>query len=409
MRLLVVTQYFWPENFRVNDLVREMVARGHFVTVLTGYPNYPDGQIFANFKSAPQQFDQYMGAEIVRVPIMPRGKQALSLLLNYFSFMLTGTLFGAWKLRGKKFDRIFVFEPSPITVGIPAVFLRRLKRAPLAFWVLDLWPESLRAVGVVKSDGLLRIVGRLVSFIYKRCDIILVQSRSFVQNVTRYCSDIEKIHYFPSWADDGADSAAIAPAPEMAAFSSSFKLVFAGNIGEAQDFPAILDAATILKDRIDIQWIFVGDGRMKAWAVDQVTQRNLSGSMHFLGRFGLERMPAFFAAADALLVTLKQSEVFAMTIPGKVQSYLAAGRPLLGMLDGEGATVITKSNAGFVCDSGNAQELAKHVLRMVAASSVRREEMGRAGRSYYLKHFERTALMNELEQLLSNLRFKDAQ
>lgn len=406
MRLLVVTQYFWPENFRVNDLVREMVNRGHSVTVLTGHPNYPDGQIFADFKSAPAQFDRYMGAEIVRVPLVPRGKRAFTLLLNYLSFMILGTVLGAWKLRGKKFDRIFVFEPSPITVGVPAIFLRWLKQAPLAFWVLDLWPESLKAVGVVKSGILLNAVGYLVSFIYQRCDAILVQSRSFVKNVTRYCRDVEKIHYFPSWAEDGFEGASGGSAAELEQFSSSFKLVFAGNIGEAQDFPAILEAATILKDHTEVQWILIGDGRTRVWVSDQVAQRGLSKSVHLLGRFGLERMPAFFAGADALLVTLKRSEVFAMTIPGKVQSYLAAGRPILGMLDGEGAAVIMEAQAGFVCQSGDARKLAQQVLRMATASAPQRNEMGDAGRRYYLRHFERTALMNELEQLLSRLQLK---
>jgi len=406
MRLLVVTQYFWPENFRINDLVHEMANRGHSVTVLTGYPNYPDGQVFSDFKSAPGRFSSYMGAEIVRVPLVPRGKRALSLLFNYISFMLLGTMLGAWKLRGKKFDKIFVFEPSPITVGIPAIFLRWIKKAPLAFWVLDLWPESLRAVGVVKSERLLNAVGYLVSFIYRRCDAILVQSRSFVKNVTRYCSNVEKIHYFPSWAEDGFEGASISSGSELNPFFSSFKLVFAGNIGEAQDFPAILEAATILKDRPEIQWILIGDGRARVWVSDQVAQRGLSKSVHLLGRFDLERMPAFFADADALLVTLKRSDVFSMTIPGKVQSYLAAGRPILGMLDGEGAEVILEAKAGFVCQSGNARGLADNVLRMASTSVVQRDEMGAAGRRHYLKNFERTALMNELEQLLFNLRLE---
>ena len=188
MRLLIVSQYFWPENFRVNDLVAELVARGHDVTVLTGLPNYPTGKVFPEFKSARARFMEFEGAKVVRVPLWPRGRGRLSLVVNYASFAMSASVLGSWRLRGLKFDAIFAYEPSPVTVGIPAAVLRALKRAPVAFWVLDLWPETLQALGILRSSWGLSLVGRLVSFVYGRCDLILAQSRSFIPEIARYCA-----------------------------------------------------------------------------------------------------------------------------------------------------------------------------------------------------------------------------
>ncbi len=401
MKLLVVSQYFWPENFRVNDLVAELVARGHEVTVLTGYPNYPDGVVFEDFRAHPAKYAHYAGAEIVRVPLVPRGKGSLRLALNYASFVVSASLAGLVKLRGRKFDRIFVFEPSPITVGLPAIVMKWAKKAPITFWVLDLWPETLRAVGMVRSERILGMVGRLVSFIYRRCDVILAQSRSFIDNIRKYCRPDQRVEYFPSWAEDMFADASAAPAAELQPYMACFRIVFAGNIGEAQDFPAILDAAEICKDRQDIQWLLVGDGRMAAWVAEEIRRRDLQRTVTMLGRFPLERMPSFYAGADAMLVTLKRNEVFAMTIPGKVQSYLAAGRPILGMLDGEGAAVIADAGAGLTCAAGDGPALASLACQLADAAPAQRHAMSAAAQTCYRKQFERRALMNRIEQILA--------
>jgi len=404
VKILVVSQYFWPENFRVNDLVAELVKRGHEVSVLTGYPNYPDGVVFEDFKKNSSNYSKFAGADITRVPLMPRGQGGVRLALNYASFVASASLFGLFKLRGRQFDCIFVFEPSPITVGIPAIVMRWAKKAPIVFWVLDLWPESLRAVGIVKSERILRLVGAMVSFIYRRCDVILAQSRSFIVNIKKYCDPGQRVEFFPSWAEDLFGKATTVSASELASFSGRFKILFAGNIGEAQDFPAILDAAEHLKARDDIQWILVGDGRMAGWVADEIKRRDLARTVTMLGRFPLERMPSFYAGADALLVTLKKNDVFAMTIPGKVQSYLAAGKPLLGMLDGEGAAVILDANAGLVCASGRGEDLARIAHQLADAAPQTQRSMGQAGQAYYRKQFERETLMTRIEEILLNSR-----
>ena len=405
MRLLVVTQYFWPENFRINDLVAELVRRGHDVTVLTGLPNYPEGAVFPQFKDNPEAFSRYEGAEVIRVPMLPRGKGGLRLMLNYFSFAASASLLGIWKLRGRRFDAVFAYEPSPITVGLPAAALRAVKRAPMAFWVLDLWPETLQAIGVVRSPAILRAVGKLVSFIYKRCDLILAQSNSFIPQIRKYAGADSRVEYFPSWAESLFDSAATAPAEEVPHAPDSFNVMFAGNIGDAQDFPAILGAAERLKEYLHIRWLIVGDGRMANWVTDEIERRGLQHNVLMLGRHPVERMPAFFRHAQALLVSLKDEPIFAMTIPGKLQSYLVAGVPIMAMLNGEGAEVVSQGGAGITCASGDQEALANSILALSRMTEEERALMGHNARALSLREFDRDTLIGRLESWLKTMSY----
>ena len=400
MKILIVSQYFWPENFRINDLTQELVQRGHSVTVLTGIPNYPAGTVFEEYRKTPKAFEYYSGARVLRVPMFARGNGAMRLFLNYLSFVLGASLCGPWRLRGQQVDVIFVFEPSPVTVGLPAILLGRIKRAPVVFWTLDLWPETLAAMGAVRSPMILGWAGHLVRFIYERCTLVLGQSRGFLPKIAKYCSNANKIRYFPGWAEEVFNKAVLVPAPEVPLQKSVFNILFAGNIGEAQDLPAVLDAAESLRHNNAIRWLIVGDGRRSVWLHEEVTRRGLQSNVLLLGRFPVERMPSFYAHADALLVSLKKDPVFSLTIPGKVQSYLMAGVPILGMLDGEGAQVITGSNAGLVCAAGNSEGLASAVLEMFAMSVDQRKQLGVNGRDYAQKEFGRGLLMDQLEALL---------
>ncbi len=404
MRLLVVTQYFWPEDFRVNELVAELGRRGHEVVVLTGRPNYPEGRVFPEYAMQPGRFASYHAARVVRVPMVARGRGTPRLLVNYASFAFSATLFGICRFRRDRFDAILVNQLSPITVGIPAIALRRLKGWPIAFWVLDQWPESLSAVGMVTSPSLLRLVGRLVSFIYARCDLILSPAKSMIGQIAKYHVAVSRIRYLPNWVEStytASDSATAAP--EVAVRPGSFNVMFAGNIGASQDFPAILDAAAILAEHRSIRWLIVGDGRMAEWVRAEVQRRGLQDAVVMLGRHSVERMPSFYTHADALLVALKPEPVFAQTLPGKVQSYLAAGVPILAMLDGEGAAVIAESGAGLACRAGDARGLADAVLRLAAMSAEERRVMGDRGRAFSLVEFDRDRLIGRLESWLCEL------
>lgn len=400
MRILIVSQYFWPENFRINDLAQELVQRGHSVTVLTGIPNYPAGSVFDAYRQSPKAFGHYGGATVCRVPMLARGHGAVRLFLNYLSFVVGASIWGPWRLKDRPADVIFVFEPSPVTVGLPAVLFGRIKRAPVVFWALDLWPETLAAIGVVRSPRVLGWIGHLVKFIYERCTLVLGQSSGFLGSIAKYCSDMEKIRYFPSWAEEVFSQPNLVPAREVPVREGVYNVLFAGNIGEAQDLPAVLAAAESLRHNASIRWLIVGDGRKSDWLRGEVERRGLLDSFLLLGRFPVERMPSFYAHADALLVSLKKDPVFSMTIPGKVQSYLMAGVPLVGMLDGEGAKVITEAKAGLVCAAGDAGGLAAAVLKMAAMSVDQRRQLGLNGRAFAQKEFGRGLLMDRLEALL---------
>lgn len=412
LRVLLVTQYFWPENMRINDLVHYFSEQGHQVTVLTGVPNYPEGEIFEEYRNRPEDFKSYCGAEVVRVPLVPRGKNKLGLALNYLSFFITASTLGAYKLRGRKFDAVFMNAVSPVMAAIPAVVIGRLKQAPVFVWVLDLWPESLSFVGIVKNPKLIALVGRMVSWIYNRTDYLLVQSHAFLEDVKKYCTQPmpkERLVYFPSWAEDDFSSPAPTSSSLIQQDPNFFTVVYAGNLGETQGFPSILDAIESLRVDTAVRWVIVGDGRMGEWIANEVALRGLD-NVHLLGRHPLEEMPGLYAQADALLVSLKTNDIIAKTIPGKVQTYLASGRPLIGAVDGEAARVINESGAGLACRSGDAHALAKIVRTLASSTAAQRQEMGKAGRRYYEEHFSRGKLMATLEALIhkATLRKYDA-
>jgi colanic acid biosynthesis glycosyl transferase WcaI len=397
MRVLVISQYFWPESFKINDLVGELVRRGHHVTILTGLPNYPSGEVFPEFVTYPDRYARYEGAEVIRVPIMPRGNGGFCLLLNYLTFAASASFVGPWELRGRQFDVIFAYEPSPITVGLPAVVLRYFKRAPMIFWVQDLWPETLKAVGVTNSKAVLWAVGKLVAFIYKRCDLILAQSKSFIPQISRYAPQTVRVLYFPNWSDAVGVSTSL---EEVPAKPGSFNVMFAGNIGDAQDFPAILAAAERLKLHPEVRWLIAGDGRLANWVADEVKRRQLQEHVLMLGRFPSERMSSVFKHADALLVSLKDEPIFGMTIPSKLQTYLATGIPIIAMLNGEGAEVVRDADAGLTCDAGDSIGLAQAVIALASMSVEQRQQLGRNGRVYAQREFGRTQLVDKLEGFL---------
>ena len=397
MRILIVTQYFWPENFRINDLAYSLHERGHDVTVLTGQPNYPAGRYFPGHGWTGPWHEVHNGVNVLRCPLLPRGRSnRLRLALNYLSFAVNTCLLAPLRCRGR-YDAIFVYAPSPITVTLPALLLRALARGPVLLWVLDLWPESITAAAGVRSATILSAVSRLVRFIYRRCDRVLVQSLAFNHSVARLGADPAKIHFFPSWAENLFACAPPSSGVPLPALPTGFRVMFAGNIGASQDFPAILRAAEQLKAHTDIHWIVVGDGRMADWVKSEIAARGLDGQVHLLGSFPVEAMPSFYAQADCLLVTLKREPIFALTIPGKVQSYLASGRPVVAMLDGEGARIVTEAGAGKAGPAEDHQLLADNIMSLYRASAAEREQMGRSARAYYEAHFDRELLITALE------------
>lgn len=401
MRILLITQYFYPENFRINDVVAGLRKRGHAITVLTGLPNYPEGHVHEGYGWFRRTREILDGVEIVRVPLIARGRGGgLRLALNYLSYAFFATVIGLPRCRGR-YDVILVYQMSPITMGIPAIVFRWWRGLHVVFWVQDLWPESLRAAKAVRSPRVLRLINKLVRFIYERCDAILVQSRGFIPAIQAMGVPLERMAYLPNSAEDcyrPVDPAECAG--ELAELPAGFRAVYAGNIGAAQDFPTLLAAAERTRHIPDLHWVIFGDGRMRSWVEGQVRARGLSATVHLLGTRPVTLMPRYFALADLLLVTLRRDPIFALTIPSKVQSYLACGRPIVAALDGEGARVVSESGAGIAGPAEDVDALSEAVIRMYRASPAERDQMGRSARRYFEANFERLALLIRLEQLL---------
>ena len=405
MRVLVVTQYFWPEHFRINDLVLALQERGHEVTVLTGRPNYPSGEIHPDFLADPLRFSSFHGIPVHRVPNAPRHSGSLRLAWNYVSFVLQGLRHGPRQVGAWQPDVIFVFQTSPITSCLPALWLGWRKRTPVVLWTLDLWPDSLAAVGVVRNRLLLRMFGALVRFIYRRCALVLGQSRAFAPHVAHYGGGTVRFGYLPQWVEPrpASERPDLDVAPELAAPPGTFTIVFTGNLGEAQDLETVLDAAALLRHRSDIRWVLVGTGRAEPALRERIAREGLAAYVSMPGVFPPARIPSFYRGADALLVSLRAAPAFSVTVPGKVQSYLAAGRPILAMLDGEAARVIGESGAGYCVPAGNAAALAASAEALAALPVDTRDAMGRRGAAYAAEHFGRERVIDRLEGWLHDV------
>ena len=408
MRILIITQYFWPENFRINDLAKGLKEDGNDVTVLTGIPNYPGGRFFPGYGLFRNLRQDYSGAKVLRIPVIPRGKGGiLRLLLSYFSFTISAIFLSVFLCRGK-FDIIF-FSLSPVAEGLPAVLLKKLKGAFLIFWVVDLWPDSLTATNAVHSPFILRWVDKLVRLIYKQCDSVLVSSEGFISSISAKGVDSGKIVFFPNWAEDIYRPVKLKDAKLPLALEElpqGFKLMFAGNIGAAQDFQTILTSFEMLKNHKDIHLLVLGKGRMYGWVKEQVKARNLARQVHLLGAYPSETMPDFFSVADAMLVTLRKASIFSMTIPSKLQSYLACGKPIIGALGAEGSRLIGASKSGIACPSGEPEALSRSILEMYQVTPLEREEMGRNAREYYEKNFDREMSIDNFNSLIKTFKFK---
>lgn len=399
MRLLIVSQYYWPESFRINDIAVALGASEIEVVVLTGKPNYPTGNIFPGYRASGSQREVHSGIPIYRVPLSPRGRGGWRLVLNYFSFVFCGALIGPWLLRKKDFDIVLVFAPSPILQAIPAIVLGLIKSCPVVLWVQDLWPDSLSATGNVKHPLLLKGVELVVKWIYRRVDLLLVQSPKFIPKVRKLSGSTPVAYYPNSFIEDS--EASRGEAMVCPGFDCRFPVLFAGNFGRAQAVEVVLEAATILSHVGGIRFVMLGDGERREWMMQQCADRKLD-NLVCPGRYPVEMMPNFMEQAGALLVTLADTEVFSLTIPSKIQAYLAAGRPIIACLNGAGAEIVEDAGAGVTVPSEDARGLAQAVLKLYEMGEAEREAMGACGRQYYESHFSHQKLMVELKRHLED-------
>ena len=400
MNILVVTQYFYPENFKINDLVEAFVCRGHRVTVLTSKPNYPKGEFYEGYKFSGIVKEKYNGADIIRVPQFRRKKAgSVRLILNYLSFALFASLY---VLQHRiNCDVTLCYEVSPITQMYPALLHKRLYKSKAFIWVQDLWPESISSVGKLSNKHILSVLDKMVKSIYFKCDGIFVQSQAFMSSILSKCPDKNKIFYAPNWAEDIFTSTENREAELEIDLPEGFKIMFAGNIGAAQDFSSILRAASLTKDIKNIHWIILGDGRYLQKAKAMLKEYNLSDTVHFLGRYPVSYMPLFYKQADAMLIALKDEYIFSLTIPAKTQTYMAAGKPILTMINGVCNDVIKEAGCGLTADSGDYKKLADNAIALSEKTSEELYQIGRRGQLYYNSHFDKNLIVNNIIQTMS--------
>jgi glycosyltransferase involved in cell wall biosynthesis len=400
MRILLVTQYFWPESFIINQLVTALSEKGHHLVVLTGKPNYPEGEVYPGYQKYGVQHEMMGDIQVIRVPLRPRkSANAIALILNYLSFIWSGSIRFPFLVKNKEFDEILVFAPSPITSAIPAILLKYLKGAHLTIWVQDLWPESLSATGFIKNKFVLKSVGFLVKCIYASADTLLVQSKAFIKPVSTL-SNKDKIVYFPNTMNNieeiEYEPSDLLPSYLEEYLENYFSLVFAGNLGKAQSIETLIGAAQQLIDFPKIRIIVVGSGSMLEWAKSEAQNRALKNIV-FTGSFPIEVMPPLFAKAKALLVTLNSSEIFTYTIPSKVQAYMNAGRPIIASINGEAARVIQEAQAGLICPAEDHQALAAKIIQFFNMSKCERDIIAGNSKRYFLENYE---MQKQCEKLI---------
>lgn len=397
MKILIVTPHFYPENFKCNDMAFELKKRGHDVSVMTAIPDYPQGRFYKGYGILKKRKEIVNGVKVHRSLIIPRGNGgALRLILNYISYTLFASLKGGWFGLTKRYDAIIVHETSPVMVGIPAVFIKKMQKIPQYFWVLDLWPESLSAAGGFNNKKILGIFNSLTKWIYKNSDKILISSKGFTESICKKGDSQSKIQYYPNWVDEIKVSEKNIPN-----FSQGFNIVFAGNIGEAQDFRNVMNAALLLKNNSNINFIFIGDGRKKEWVESFIKEQSLE-NVFCLGRYPLEMMPKFYQKADLLFLSLKDQPIFELTVPAKLQSYMSSGKPVVAMINGEGADLIKEADCGWSVNAGDYKSLANLLLKLSQEDKKILEQKGQNGKIYSQNHFNFKKSIDNIEALLLN-------
>lgn len=400
MRILIISQYFYPEEFKINDLAREFVARGHKVTVLTGKPNYPRGEYYEGYQYKGTVKEDYFGVEIVRVPLRKRGNGgALNLVRNYWSYVVNAKRY----IRRKRmeYDAILCFEISPITQAYPALYCKKKYGGKVLLWVQDLWPESVTAAGGVTNKLVLGVLDRMVKKIYTKCDVLLVQSDGFKESILSKGDFESKIVFAPNWAEDlYLEKKMTEPEKVATMMPDGFRVMFAGNIGAAQDVGSIIKAANETRNIPEIKWVIVGDGRARASVEAQAKELGLSETVVFLGRHPMAQMPTFFAQADVMVVSLKDEYIFSLTIPAKTQSYMASGKPIVSMLNGEGNKIVNDAGCGLTAPSGDYKALAQNVISMYKMNKESLLEMGNNGLNYYLEHFDKKKVVDGIVETM---------
>lgn len=396
--ILVVSQYFYPEQFRINDICSEWVKRGYKVTVLTGIPNYPQGEFYDGYNLKENRKEEWNGIQIVRIPLIARGHNAIGLIANYLSFVFSGYF---WKCTTKiKADFVFTYEVSPMTQALIGVWYSKKYQIPNYLYVTDLWPENVEIITGIHSKVIIAPIQAMVDYIYRNCTRIFTSSNSFIKSIEKRNIDRANIEFWPQYAEDFYKPVNVVeneiPQDDI------FNIVFAGNIGYAQGLGILVEVAQILrKENLQVRFNIIGEGRYKNEFVDRIKEGLVSEYFNLISRKSAEQIPNYLASADALLITLAKSEVFSITIPAKTQSCMACGKPILVSADGEVQDIVLSAEAGLASGSEDAQALAENVKKMLKMSEGELNEYGKNALKYSQKHFNKEKLLDRMDSIFA--------
>lgn len=392
MRILVVCQHYWPEPYPLADTCEELARRGHIIHVVTGVPNYPMGCIYDEYKNGKNRKQEHNGVQITRTFTIGRRQNVLFRMLNYFSYAISSTLY----VLGLKeeYDVVYTNQTSPVMMVNAAITYAKKWKKKSVLYCMDLWPASLAAGGISQDSPIYKVFGVISGWLYRRADRILITSQMFRDYFQReFGIADERIGYHPQYADRLFD---VLPKREQ---DGTVNLMFAGNIGAAQSMPTILYAAEILKDHPELRWHIVGDGS-ELENSRRLTEELGLANVIFYGRKPIDEMPAYYAMADAMLVTLTADPFISLTLPGKVQTYMAVGKPVIAASNGEIPVVLEASGCGYCAKAEDAEGLADAVREFLACEN--KQKLGENARNYYTTHFTRTMFMDNLENELKN-------
>lgn len=401
MKILVVCQHYWPENFRVTEICEALVERGHQVTALVGLPNYPTGHIPDEYKGFRNRKQIHNGVEIIRCFEVGRKPGKIGLAINYVSYMLSASIKAL--LLKRDYDVVYSFSTSPVLMSFPAALLRCITKKKFLIYILDHWPTCLAAMDVYEGSLLYTIMKPVSKWIYSKADIVTYSSKGFQNRLKNIQGmDVPDEWYMPQFADDVFEEPLIAKKA-----TEEKQLVFAGNIGKVQAVEVIIEAANLLREE-PVHWHIVGDGTNHEECMELASKLQLDEKITFYGRRPLEEMPSFFAMADAMIASIRNNISANDTLPGKVQTYMAAGKPVLGSSIGEMAYIINDSKCGLCAPSDNPEAFADIVRQFLRATPEEIEAMGKAGYQYYQKHFTKKLHMDRLEAMLLELAKNDS-
>ena len=394
--ILVVSQYFYPEQFRINDICQEWVKRGFKVTVITGIPNYPEGKYYEGYGILKKRKETWNGIDIIRIPLIPRGKSKIGLVCNYLSFPVSGFI---WNLLSNiKADYVFNFETSPMTQTLIAVWYAQKHKVPCYLYVQDLWPEAVETVTGIHNPFIIKPLDTMVRYIYKHCDKIFCTSPSFVRDICKRGVDKKKVYYWPQYAEEFYRPAEKHSVPEIED-DDSFKIIFTGNIGYAQGLDTIPKAAKILKSKgANVKFYIVGDGRYKQELIKEISYAGVEDMVLLIGRHPAKRIPEFFAYCDVAYVSFINDSLFSKTIPAKVQSYMACGMPVLAASEGETNRIVQKADCGLCSRIGDEVSLAENVEKMMSMEIAELERMGKNAREFCNRYFSKKVLMDQMDE-----------